>query len=564
MRGLPFLLMLLWAALIAAPAAAGPAAITHSCAAPSSIGEPLATLASDTLRWRCGGGRPSLAPERTVLRYEIEAGTPLPDHFATRAHALSALTLAIVRDGAIVAETSTRAEQIRIGGHGDAIRLPLPGIVRDGDSVLVAFDRPTTPGLFMRSALVRQGDAWGLEELQALLIAALVGGLLLMPLAFNAAYYRVLRERFMLWHLVLSATLLVQCFLNSGIFGLFFAISLPLHAAIGTLSFGFGVAAAAAFGATFIEPRKLDPRLRRWLMRAAAAICVATVLHVAFPMVLRAWQTTAYYLVFAPALLLFSAVLYDAHKRQSRAVRYQMVAWSPFILMGAIRIVTMAVPNLPPSDAMGLFFAAMVVQGVATSMGVADRLVSIKRQRDRALTRARSLELLSERDDLTGLYNRRALDGALGDFVKQGFTGFALFDLDHFKRVNDTHGHAVGDAVIRVTANVLGGHEDSVAVRLGGEEFLLLLRGPAVAERVERLREALPVRIAREVHELQSLVTASAGLVEGAETIGNDFVGLYQMADELLYEAKHNGRNLMAAVMLPRDEMPRAAAFAAA
>ena len=102
---------------------------------------------------------------------------------------------------------------------------------------------------------------------------------------------------------------------------------------------------------------------------------------------------------------------------------------------------------------------------------------------------------------------------------------------------------------------MLAGHEGAVALRMGGEEFLLLLRGDDVAQRVERLREAIPVRIAREVEELEMLVTASAGLVictSGCD-VGTDFAALYREADDLLYEAKHNGRNLLAsAVRLDR------------
>jgi diguanylate cyclase (GGDEF)-like protein len=159
-----------------------------------------------------------------------------------------------------------------------------------------------------------------------------------------------------------------------------------------------------------------------------------------------------------------------------------------------------------------------------------------------------------------------AADGPLGNFRAQEFTGFALFDLDHFKRVNDTHGHAVGDMVLKTVAGVLDGHEDAVALRMGGEEFLLLLRGGRVAERVEHLREAIPVRIAREVAELELLVTASAGLVEAppGAPIGGDFVALYRAADDLLYEAKHNGRNLLAAMRQQPAAAPVAASLSAA
>lgn len=560
MRWLAMLGLMVAAALAAPGAAAGP---RHSvCAAASNLSESLQTVVSATARWRCTPAAATLAPERTLLLLPVAGGAAPPTHFTTRTARFEAITIGVVRDGRILAERRYLAPQLIAHGYGSRFQIPLPAAAGPADAVLAVFDRPTSAGLFASAALVDERPGQDRARLRALLLAALICGMLLMPLAFNAAHYRVVRERFMLWHLVVTGTLLIQCLLNSGILSQFVAMPVPLHAALGTLSFGCGVAAAAAFGASFIEPGKLNPRLRRWLYLAAAQVMAATVLHAAFPFALRTVQTPIYYLSFVPALVLFCAVLVDAVRRRSRAVRYQLIAWAPFILVGVIRIVTMVVPGLVHNDAMPLFYLAMVVQSVATSLGVADRFMGIKRQRDRAVTRARSLERLSERDDLTGLYNRRALDGRLGDFDRQRFTGFALFDLDHFKRVNDTHGHAVGDAVIKTVAGVLGGASEAVAVRLGGEEFLLLLHGVRVAERVERLREAIPVRIAREVAELETLVTASAGLIEAAPTghVGSDFVALYRLADDLLYEAKHNGRNLLAAVQLERAGPSAAAA----
>ena len=541
-------------ALLAAPALAAASGPSLRCAAASAPDEPLAALAADSARWRCGPAAATLHPTRTVLRLSVAPGSN-PTEFETRASLFGGLTLALVRDGRIVSERYHSPGSLMAGKAGSTLRVALPGDARQADAVLAAFDLPTTRGLFSDAALKAPDPREDSANLRMLLLCAMICGMLMMPLAFNAAYYRVLRERFVLWHLAVTSALLVQCLLNSGILSHFLAIPVPIYAAVGTLSFGAGVAAAAGFSAAFIEPNRLDPRLRRGLYVVAAQILVVTVLHILFPQVARPIQTPVFYVTFIPALVLFCAVMVDAWRRGSRAVRYQLVAWSPFLAVGVVRIVTMLVPWLENSNAMPLFYLAMVVQSIATSLGVADRFMIIKRQRDRALVRATSLEALSERDDLTGLYNRRALDGRLGDFARQKFTGFALFDLDHFKRVNDTRGHAVGDAVLRTVASVLDGHEESVALRMGGEEFLLLLHGDQVQERVERLREAIPVRIAREVAELEVLVTASAGLVEAApgRDIGSDFVALYRAADDLLYEAKHNGRNLLAAVTLSAD-----------
>ncbi|MEV6597830.1 diguanylate cyclase [Actinoplanes sp. NPDC051346] len=151
------------------------------------------------------------------------------------------------------------------------------------------------------------------------------------------------------------------------------------------------------------------------------------------------------------------------------------------------------------------------------------------------------------RDTLTGLHNRRYLMTALHREVSLGSRAFtvALIDIDHFKRVNDTYGHAVGDEVLNHVAGMLSdemGHDD-IACRHGGEEFVLVLfdADPAVARaRVESLRERLattPVRAG----DTFVPVTFSAGLTgfTGAGTPST----LLASADEALYRAKRNGRN---------------------
>lgn len=544
-------MMAFGAALLPAPLAARDAPLRSDCHAAASHNEPVSAIVADVSRWRCDGGEPSLAPARAVLRF-TQGSEPPVRFFATRPSLFDTLTLAVVRDGAVVAQTNYPAWTLAAGPLPDRFLVALPATPAKGDLVLAIIDAPSTRGLFGDARLLSADPGMGHEAMRGLLLAAIVCGMLIMPLAFNAAYFRVLRERFVLWHLAVSLGLLLQCLLTSGIVGHFIDVPIPVYRSLVTVSFGISAAAAAAFCASFIEPRKLDRRLRLALFVVAAQVLAVAVIHGLLPPFLGPLQSKLYYASFLPVVAVFCLVMADAWRRGSRAVRYQIIGWAPFIMVGLVRIVTMLTPTLPQSEAMDLFYIAMVVQSVATSLGVADRFMIIKRQRDRALTRARSLEHLSERDDLTGLYNRRALDGLLGDFAHQRFTGFALFDLDNFKRVNDTHGHATGDAVLRTVAAVLKGHADAVALRMGGEEFLLLLRGERVAERVERLREAIPVRIAREVTAMETLVTASAGLVEAApgSDIGNDFVGLYRTADDLLYEAKHNGRNLLAAVTL--------------
>lgn len=150
-------------------------------------------------------------------------------------------------------------------------------------------------------------------------------------------------------------------------------------------------------------------------------------------------------------------------------------------------------------------------------------------------------------DQLTGLLNRRALESRFTEVTQQAAltrqpVSVVLADVDRFKLVNDEHGHAVGDAVLRDLADAMRGSLRSFELlyRLGGEEFLLLLPGAdgnAAAAIAETLREAV-----EDLHPAGLSVTCSFGV---ATALGDqlEFERLMPRADAALYVAKHNGRN---------------------
>ena len=175
-----------------------------------------------------------------------------------------------------------------------------------------------------------------------------------------------------------------------------------------------------------------------------------------------------------------------------------------------------------------------------------------------ALTRER-LERAAERDSLTGIRNRRAGAAALGQAldsasVMRSSIGVLLVDLDHFKLVNDTHGHPAGDEVLIAAARAMASalRADDVLARYGGEEFLVVCPHvdrtglAAVAERLRRAVASSPC-----TWEGAPIgVTASVGGATLGEVIRGSAELLVGAADEALYAAKRTGRDR---VMLAPD-----------
>ena len=151
------------------------------------------------------------------------------------------------------------------------------------------------------------------------------------------------------------------------------------------------------------------------------------------------------------------------------------------------------------------------------------------------------------KDELTGLYNRHFLDSVVIDEFERArrydlpLSG-ALLDLDHFKNVNDTWGHPVGDSVLKYTAELIHGHirRSDYAIRIGGEEFLILMPNTDLegaylnAEKIRRAVEAAEFPVVGHI-------TASLGVAE--RRVDENYQMLYEKIDRALYQAKEGGRN---------------------
>jgi diguanylate cyclase (GGDEF)-like protein len=156
-------------------------------------------------------------------------------------------------------------------------------------------------------------------------------------------------------------------------------------------------------------------------------------------------------------------------------------------------------------------------------------------------------------DGLTQIHNKRSFETAIEREVSRSHRyrrplSLILFDIDHFKNVNDEHGHLTGDAVLRQLASLVNANirREDVLARVGGEEFALIVpeldREQARVGVAEKLR-ALVARTPCRFEDRTIPITSSFGVAELAFTPPMTAVELYKAADERLYTAKRSGRN---------------------
>lgn len=177
------------------------------------------------------------------------------------------------------------------------------------------------------------------------------------------------------------------------------------------------------------------------------------------------------------------------------------------------------------------------------------RFALVNEQEEAALGRVYNAAI---KDGLTGVFNRKYLEERITTELAYGARhgtplSVVIFDVDFFKKVNDTHGHLAGDTVLRAVAGILGSglRAEDVLARYGGEEFVLLLRStplPDALQVAERLRSTIqttPINIGT----TNISVTASAGIASTAEFAAAERAQLLGTADGRLYRAKETGRN---------------------
>jgi diguanylate cyclase (GGDEF)-like protein len=241
--------------------------------------------------------------------------------------------------------------------------------------------------------------------------------------------------------------------------------------------------------------------------------------------------------------MLLSGYQFFAGRQESRvlmgsgAVIFAMTALSFVACAGVLISEGTMVLTAPPVNWAENFNSIMAIAGLS-GLGA----ISLTINQARATRRHRQE---AQTDSLTGLLNRRAIFDRFGIGPLPTGSAVLMFDIDHFKQINDRYGHAAGDAVIHhfgamLRVNVRA--EDAIA-RLGGEEFCAVL----LAQPIEAARQvAESIRVDFEAHPTRSLsqmITATVSVGVATSGPGETFSSVLNRADDALYRAKSDGRN---------------------
>lgn len=225
--------------------------------------------------------------------------------------------------------------------------------------------------------------------------------------------------------------------------------------------------------------------------------------------------------------------------------RMRDLIWVQLWLIGWVQV-GVVVGDLPRADVVGIEGGLAISQAVTYMLGS----FAIRSRHERIRLEAQ-LRKAADRDALTGVFNRRHIEAAGTTEVSRARRyrrplSVIVMDIDHFKRVNDTFGHAIGDEVICATTRLLerATRDSDVVGRLGGEEFIVILPetdGASAMILADRLRQAIAAAsVATSIGPVRW--TVSCG-VEAMSSTDPDLAELLRRADRALYAAKGAGRN---------------------
>lgn len=502
---------------------------------------------------------------------------PEPDWVVVLRYALlDVVELSVLREDGTV-QTLTSGDQVPFAQRGFPHRHPnfLVDLMRGESAEL--YLRVRSESSIQLPLEMRTSERFLADSTPEYLGLGVYYGIMLGLFFYNLILYASTRDRTFLYYVLYVGLFSAGQFCLNGLSFQYLWPDYPAWANTAVLTFiGLGLLAMLAFTRSFLGLRRRHPRADRVLHALSLVLLVAIAL-----MSVAGYRRTILIetgLVFAiAAAILWSAVA--CLRAGYRPARHFLIAWGA-LLAGVVMYAAVSFGLLPKvflteygiqigsaAEMILLSFALAYrinllrseyerVQAEAREQ-LETRVAERTRDLDAAMQQLRSANMTlaerSLRDGLTGAWNRRWLDQALADAwqrardLAQPLT-LAMVDLDHFKQINDRHGHVVGDDCLRAVARCLdaqraNGREQ--VVRYGGEEFVLVMPDVGVADaaqRAERIRAAVAdLRVHSEGVGLN--VTVSIGIASFDPALAVDAGELLRRADHAMYEAKRAGRN---------------------
>ncbi len=342
----------------------------------------------------------------------------------------------------------------------------------------------------------------------------------------------------------------------------------PISLVFGAASFGFWGGLSATILSDSASARRLAPG-----QRSVASVALFLAILAMIPNESIHLLAEGSLGILTPTLAAMTLLAALQARREGNQDATALALGSAALLVCSAALWALHMDWVARAPGMGVLYTAMGAQGLLLGWIILNRMGRLRRERDQALAdqlalaegqaaeleamlevrnrelrlRLQELETASTTDSLTGASNRRRFEEAVTAqlaLAQRGHEPLSLIvmDLDHFKRINDTHGHSVGDEVLVGTAAIIRQNlrVSDLLVRWGGEEFLVLAPGTAL-EGAMALAEKLRSALAAETFPQVGQVTMSLGVAQFA--LGENLKDWIDQADQALYEAKDRGRN---------------------
>ncbi len=395
-------------------------------------------------------------------------------------------------------------------------------------------------GVVIGPQLMTRSESYALRVKVAVLYAAFAG-LALALIVYNLSLWAAMLHRFQLYYCAMVGSMAAYTASASGFLMIAFpAIDNNIRLGVNYFMLVLTAIMALQFIINFFGPQLIGGKLNRVISALSVIAITSTLLFTAFAP-WHIWALDRFYFLSLFALLcLMPPILWRAWKAQSPYLTMFIFAWSAPFITSFLR--AMHGFNLLPYsfwlDNGNL--VAMSVEALLSSILVTARLREISNERDDAVAGEQIARRLASTDPLTGLLNRRAfLDLAIG---RRGVHRLLLIDIDNFKLINDRIGHESGDVVLHAVAQAIQNCRPmrSLAVRLGGEEFGLLIPRASFADCTP---DMVLNAVRHHAMPMDLKVTISIGFTDGTLDSDEDWKRLYRVADSALLRAKSDGRD---------------------